>query len=215
MNPPAWFRRLPPAPVAGPIVLLMALLLLGRMTGWYDFYGYLGLDPSAVWRGEVWRLFTYPLLPMGPIDFLMGGWAFLWFCAWLDRVWKPLECWLYVGLCAVAAGLAACLLFPRAEGLLGGATIAVAGLLVAWGRLCGHERLLAAPGLELSGRTAALAWGAVLLIVTWFSCGRWFVLPMLAAGAGAGWLYLTARWHWIHRQTARLAGSERMSRLEL
>lgn len=215
MNPAAWLRRLPAARAAGPVVLLMALLLLGRMTGLCDLYGYLGLDPSAVWRGEVWRLLTYPLLPFGPIDLIMGGWAFIWLGAWLERLWKPLECWLYGGLCTAAAGLAACLLFPRFDGLLGGAAIAVAGLLVAWGRLCGHERLLAAPGLEVSGRTSALVWGAVLLIVAWFSCGRWFSLPMLAASAGAGWLYLTVRWRLIRRQAFRPVAQERMSRLEL
>ena len=215
MNPVAWLRRLPVTPGAGLLIGLMVLLLLGQATGLYDFQRHLGLDPSAVWHGEVWRLFTYALLPSSPLDLLLGAGILVWLGSWLERLWTPLECWLYGGLCTVSAGVVACLLFPHFTGPLGGTAIVAIGLVVAWGMLCGHERVLFAANWETTGRTAALVWGASLLFMAWFSCGRWFVLPMLGASAGAGWLYLSLRWRFLHRQSARFVGRERMSHLEL
>ena len=215
MNPAAWLRRLPPIRGAGFLVLLMALLLLGRLSGLCDLYEALGLRPEAVWRGEIWRLFTYALLPANLGDFILGAWALLWLGALLGRLWSPRECLLYGGICTVAAGAVVCLLFPRFPGLLGSSAIPVIGLIVAWGRLCGHERLLFAAGWETSGRNAALVWGAALVLAAWFTQGRWYALPHLLASAGAGWLYLSLRWRFLHRQAFRPAARQRMSHLEL
>lgn len=211
----ARLRRLPITPGAALFVVLMALAFLGAVTGILDLHPYLTLRPAAVWRGEVWRLVTYPLFPMGPLDLLMGGWAVLWLGAWLEREWSALECWLYGGVGTTAAGALACLLFPRVDASLGGSAIVVAGLLAAWFRLCGHRRVLVAPEWETSVRSVALAWGAVLAVFAWFSCGRWFALPMLAASAAAGWAYLSLRWLRLDRAAHRPISSRRGRHLEL
>lgn len=211
----ARLRRLPLTPGAALFVAVMALAFLGAATGLLNLYPRLALSPAAVWRGEVWRLFTYPFFPAGPLDLLMGGWAVLWLGAWLEREWSALECWLYGGVGTTAAGALACLLFPRVEASLGGSAILVACLLAAWFRLCGHRRVQVAPDWETSVRSVALAWGAVLAVFAWFSCGRWFALPMLAASSAAGWVYLSLRWRRLERAAHRPLVSNRVRHLEL
>ena len=211
----ARLRRLPIPRGAALYVLLMGIALFGRLSGLFNVYQHLGLHPPSVWRGEVWRLITYPLLPLGPIDLILGAWAILWISSWLEREWTARELWLYAGVCSIFAGLVACLLFPRFDGLLGGAAITIFSLLVLWIRLCGHHRVLAAPGMETTIRTYALVWGGVMVLVTWFSCGRWFALPMIATSAASGWICLSLRWRWLERAAHRPVESRRTRNLEL
>lgn len=211
----ALLRRLPFPPGATLYVLLSGLAFLGAATGLYDVYQYLGLHPPSVWRGEIWRVVAYPLLPLSPIDFILGTWTVLWLGAWLEREWTAKELWLYGGIATTCAGLAVCLLHPRFDGLLGGGTTVVACLLVAWARISGHRRVVPAPGWEVSIRAYALAWGSVTALIAWFSCGRWFVLPLLAASAAAGWIYLSLRWRCLELAAPRPAESRRARHLEL
>lgn len=211
----ARLRRIPFSPGAALFVLVAAVPFLGFVTGLYKLHPYLGLNPSAVWRGEIWRLFTFALLPSGPIDFLVGAWTILWLGPWLEREWSAAECWLYGGIATTCSGLVACLLFPRLNGYLGGTSLVVACLLVLWARLCGHQRIEPFPGWQTTVRTYALAFGGLIALVAWFSCGRWFVLPMLAASAAAGWAYLSLRWRWLDRAAHRPVEIRRGRHLEL
>ena len=211
----ARLRRLPFPPGATLYVLLMGVAFFGAATNLYDVYQYLGLHPPSVWRGEVWRLFTYPILALSPIDFILGIWTILWLGAWLEHKWTAKELWLYAGIATACAGLVSCLLHPRFDGLLGGTTVVVACLLVAWARISGHVRVSPAPGWEVSIRAYALSWGVVTLLIAWFSCGRWFALPLLAASAAAGWAYLSLRWRWLERAAHRPVDTRRVRHLEL
>lgn len=207
-------RRLPLKPGAALFVLVALVPIIGIYTKTYDLYQHLGLVPAAVWEGQVWRLFTYPLLPMGMVDFIIGAWAILWLGAWLEREWSALECWLYGGIATTCAGALGCLLFPRFDGYLGGTSIIVAALLVIWIRLCGHQRIMPVPEFVTTVRNYALFWSGIIVLTAFFSCGRWLALPMLAASALAGWAYLTLRWKWLQRAPVRSTATRRGRQLE-
>jgi len=212
---PQRLRRLPLGRGSVLYVLLAIIPPVGVYTGWYDLYHHLGLNPVAVWHGELWRLLTYPFLPLGMIDFLVGAWSVLWLGTWLEREWSAAECWLYGGIATTASGIVACLLFPRLDGYLGGTVVVVTALLVMWVRLCGHQRIMPVPGYEATVRGYATAWGCLIVLIAWFSCGRWLVLPMIAASAATGWAYLSLRWRWLERAAHRAIEIRRTRNLEL
>ena len=68
------------------------------------------LVPILVLRGEVWRLFTWPLFQLDPLGLIFGALGLFWFGGELVRVWGPGGFMAaYFGL-AAAAGTVTCLL---------------------------------------------------------------------------------------------------------
>lgn len=175
---------------------------------------WLALIPPSVWSGEAWRLFTYALLPAGLLDLLLSGFMIAWIGSRVARVWSTAEFLTYCGICAAGAAIAVCLVLPSADFGIVTPSVIVAGLLVAWARLFGHERVWLTPTYQTSRYAIALFILAAMLLILVLGCGRILAIPFISA-ALTGWAYLTLRWRANRAQPPRSLKNERVSRLEL
>ena len=145
------------------------------------------LDPSAVWRGQVWRLATYALVEPGPIGLVFTCLAYAWFGKDLAADWGSGWFLRVFGSVAVGAGVLTCLVAlvdPSVAGhrYLGALPISGA-VFVAWGLTFPYRRVLFFWFFPIRGWWAA--WGTVALTALYAAYGGWAgVLPELLAELG-------------------------------
>jgi membrane associated rhomboid family serine protease len=187
---------------------------IGTMLHAYDLHGWLALSGPDLWRGQVWRLVTYTLLPAGILDFVMNAIALVMLGGLLERHWSRGQLWLYCLMVVAGAGMAKVLLQFASPLPLTGATPMMFGLLIAWGFLCGNQ-VINLPVLgQMTVRKLVLG-AAVISLFILFLMGGLIAPLILAAGGLAGWLYLWLKHKWLMSRAGRVNHSERISRLEL
>jgi membrane associated rhomboid family serine protease len=201
--------------------LMLALLamfylaaLAGNLSGTVDLYAWLTLNGLDFWRGQVWRLMTYALLPAGMTDFLVNGIALVLLGCLLERHWSRSEFWVYCAFAVAGAGMAKVGLQFSSPGPLAGTAPMMFGLLAAWAFVCGRETVLLFPIGEVTVWKVALVAGAAGLVATVFTVGV-VAAVIMAAGGAAGWAQLWVKHKWLMSRAARVARSERIQRLEL
>jgi membrane associated rhomboid family serine protease len=188
--------------------------VVGKTLHTFDLRDWLAVSGPKFWSGQIWRLMTYALLPVGIIDFFMNGVALVMLGGLLERHWPRGEFWCYCLVAAAGAGLAKVLLqFSDPLPLVGAAPM-MFGLLIGWGFLCGHEKIFTFPFGEITVWKLVLAAGAVSFLIMCFTAGAVTAIIM-AAGGLTGWLYLWLQHKWLMSRPARVVPSERISRLEL
>jgi membrane associated rhomboid family serine protease len=196
------------------LILLTAVYLsaiVGKLTGTFDLYRWLAASAPDFWRGQLWRMVTYALLPMGVVDFLMNCLALVMLGSILERHWTRGELWLFCAIAAAGAGLTQMILSSLP---LTGAAPMMFGLLVAWTFVSGHETVLFPLFGQMTVRVMFLIFAAVSLLVMFFSAGLTATLVM-AAGGLTGWVYLWLRQKWLMTRAGRVVESGRINRLEL
>jgi membrane associated rhomboid family serine protease len=181
---------------------------------WFDAYGWLALAPGLVWKGQVWRVLSYAVLPGGLLDWLFGLFWLVTLVMVAGRVWSGRGLWGYCLLAAVAGALPLVLLTPASQSAWTGNTAIIFALLVAWEHLYRRERLILLGIGEISVRQAAMLIALLNASVIFFCAGWLLTLSMLCGGA-AGWICLTARHKWIMTRRSQPVESERIARLEL
>lgn len=201
-------------------VLLLALTAsyliaaIGNVLRAYNLYRWLALDPSAVWKGFVWQLFTYPLLPEGLMSFISNAIAIVWLGRHLEREWSRWELWSYCLLAATGTAAAKLLLSSWNGYPLTGTAGIVFGMLVAWLRLFGHEKMMFMSLWQTTILQAGLLMTAVGLLLMLITTG-WVDTLVMFCGGLAGWLYLSLRWKLNREQPGQVSESGRIRRLEL
>lgn len=214
-----WTKFLQPLTpgVRGLLFLLSASFLaamIGRISDAFDLYAWFALHPPSFWRGQIWQAVTYAVLPARGLDFLLNGFMIAWLGVWLERSWTRRELWLYCLLAAAGTGLARVALTPSSPVLMVGSGGMVFGLLAAWARLFGHERVQLMGVWEMAVRWAALLLAALSLAIMLPCAGPLNAFIMLGGGL-AGWLYLSLRSKTIRARRSQFTANERMNRLEL
>jgi membrane associated rhomboid family serine protease len=190
------------------------LAMAGHYARVFELYQWLDLSPALVWRGEIWRLVTYAFLPNGIIDWVISLFWMATLVGVLGRNWSTREIWAYSLITIVIGALVVAMVLPsRQDGVVGNAAL-IFGLLAAWYRLYGRERIILLGIGEMSVRQAALIVAIIEVLVSWFCLG-WFVTLTMMCGGGAGWLYLFLRGKHALNRRSRTADSERIARLEL
>ncbi len=200
------------------LLLCMAMLYLaawiGKISDSCDLYGWLGLSPVAFWKGRWWTVVTYALLPAGLLDFLFNCFMIGWLGAHIEKAWSPWWLWSYCLLTAVGGGVAKVLLARFDASMMVGAAPVVYGLLAAWMRLSGHEKVRA----WFCGETTVFRVGLVLMALSAVfmlsSAGLVNTLVVLCGGL-TGWLYLSLHWKLNRAQPGHSVESRRIRRLEL
>jgi len=199
------------------LCLLAAVYLaavIGREIHAFDLYGWFALSGPDLWRGQVWRLVTYALLPAGILDFVMNAIALVMLGGLLERHWSRGQLWLYCIVVVAGAG-AAKVLLPFASPMpLTGTAPMMFGLLLAWGFLCGGEVINLLVFGQMTVWKLVLGASAVSLSIMMLTGGLGTAL-ILAAGGLTGWLYLRLTHKWLMSRASRTTHSERISRLEL
>lgn len=156
-------------------------------------FGFASLVPEEVWRGQVWRLVTWPFIQPSPIGLLFTGFIFYWFGSDLALHWGSRRfVSVFAGVMAVA-GVATCLIARVDRSVLTqaylGAWALTAALTVAWGfwfpdRTVRIYLILPIQGYWLAWLTIAIT---VVCSVYW---GWETLLPeLLAEGAVLTWLF--------------------------
>ena len=198
------------------VVLTASYLVavIGSVLRVYDLYRWLALDPSAFWKGCVWQIFTYPLLPEGLMNFIFNAIGIVWLGRQLEREWSRRELWSYCLLTATGAGAAKLLLSVWNSSPLVGAAGIVFGMLVAWLRLFGHEKVLLWSVWETTILRVGFLMTATGLLLMLFTAGLVDTLVMFCGGL-TGWLYLSVRWKLNRERPGQIAESGRIRRLEL
>jgi membrane associated rhomboid family serine protease len=194
------------------VVYLSALA--GTLTRTVDLQHWLAASAPDVWRGQIWRIVTYALLPAGIMDFVMNAFALVLLGSRFERHWSRRELWLFCGIAAAGAGVANVLLAGAGSPPLTGAAPMMVGLLIAWAFISGHEVVLLPLLGQSTVRQLVLVLAAVSILVMLFSAGLTAAL-VLASGALAGWIYLRLRQKWLMTRASRAVHSERIQRLEL
>jgi membrane associated rhomboid family serine protease len=196
------------------LVVLYLVAVAGRTLKIGNLYDWLALNPSAFWKGRVWQVFTYALLPAGFLDLIFNVIAIIWLGGQLEREWSRWELWSYCLLAATGTGMAKLSLSSRSGFPMVGASGVAFGLLVAWLRLFGNRRISLWSVWETTVLRAGLLLMALYVLLTVSSVGVVNAVIMFGGGL-TGWLYLSLRWTWNRAQPSRLAKSERIRRLEL
>jgi membrane associated rhomboid family serine protease len=198
---------------------LVAAIALGWVLQLAGLHSKFYLDPQQFWQGRIWTVLTYAFVPAGMVDFIVGGlWIYM-MGLWLERVWSPLELTTFCLLTVLATGLfkaLAYLLSPAANGVLLGTMPITFGLLIAWARLFGHERILMMGCWEMSIKRCALlvaATNAVVLLTS--PCFGLINGMAVCVAALAGWFYLSWRWKRQLSVSCQKIDDRRISRLEL
>jgi len=214
-----WHRFVGPlTPGVRVIVVVLALTGLAAMIGVfsraYDLYPWLALSGASFWKGHVWNIVTYALLPAGIWDFLFNWIVILFLGVWLERIWSRGELWLCCLIAILAAGLAKVIVQPSGPLLMVGTMPIVFGLLAAWGRLFTYEKILFWFIWEMTVRQAAILMTVIGFIIM-LPCSGLVNASIMLAGAPAGLLYVWLRGKITHRRASQTVTSDRMGRLEL
>jgi membrane associated rhomboid family serine protease len=188
--------------------------VFGLFSHVYNLYPWLALDGPGFWKGKVWPLATYGLLPATLLDFLFNWFLILVLGTWLEKIWSRRQLWLYCLVSAVGSGIVKVTVQPSSPFAIVGTTPIVFGLLAAWGRLFGTEKILFWLIWEMTIRQAAIVMTAVGFLVM-LPCAGLVNATIMLCGAPAGLLFLWVQSKLSHSRASRPIVSERMGRLEL
>ena len=199
------------------LCLLVAAYLaaiIGNLVYAFNLSDWLALSGAKFWKGQLWRLVTYALLPAGIMDLVMNCLALVMLGEMLERHWSRTQLWLYCLVAVAGAGVTMVLLQFVTSTAVTGAAPMIFGLLVAWGFLSGREIINVPVFGEITVWKLVICVAAVSLAVISLSMGLVSAL-ILAAGGLTGWLYLWLKHKWLMSRPSHMAHSERISRLEL
>jgi membrane associated rhomboid family serine protease len=192
--------------------LAFPIVMAADAAGFSQLHFALPLVPSLVWKGQLWRLISYSFLPAGIVDWFVSLFWLTTLVLVVGKNWSGRTLWIYCLLTALGGALPIVLL-SRVPLVVGNGAMAF-GLLVAWERIYGRERILLLGLGEMSVRQAAICVAIINLIILWFCQGPFVTFSMLCGGV-AGWLYFTAGMKRTARQSGRTVESGRITRLEL
>lgn len=199
------------------LCLLVAAYLaavIGNLVRAFNLSDWLALSGAKFWKGQLWRLVTYALLPAGIMDLVMNCLALVMLGGMLERHWSRTQLWIYCLVAVAGAGVAMVLLQFFTSTPVTGAAPMIFGLLVAWGVLSGREIINVLIFGEITVWKLVLCAAAISLAVIILSMGLVSAL-FLAAGGMTGWLYLWLNHKWLMSRSSNVAHSERITRLEL
>jgi membrane associated rhomboid family serine protease len=194
--------------------LAFPLVMAGSYAGAFELYPWMDLSPALVWHGEIWRLVSYAFLPNGVIDWVVSLFWMATLVAVLGRNWSARDLWTYSLLAIIAGALVVVVVKPGMQmGVVGNGAL-IFGLLAAWYRLYGRERIIMLGIGEMSVRQAAVIIALIEVLISFFCLG-WFATLAMMCGGGAGALYLFLSGKHALNRRSRSVDSERIARLEL
>src|ERR1700690_4298689 len=121
----AWHRFMAPlTPGVRALLLVLTISYLVAVAGVfshaYNLYAPLALSGPEFWKGKVWQIVTYSLLPAGLFDFLFNWIMVLFLGACLEKLWSRRQLWAYCLIPAIGAAVAKVLIEPSSPRLMVG-----------------------------------------------------------------------------------------------
>lgn len=175
------------------IALVIAASLIGALDGGW-LASWTSLDSSEVWRGQVWRLVTWPFVEQGPLLLVIHCIAIYKFGGELVVAWGERRVRRYMLQIVVGAALATCVLAAITGAHVDriGGWAATDALLVAWARQFPQHSLILYGMIELRGRQIVrILVGTAIAFAIYY--GPVVMAPELVASLAAamyprGWL---------------------------
>jgi membrane associated rhomboid family serine protease len=162
--------------------------------GWLAYWA--ALEPSRIWRGEIWRLVTWPFVELTPLSLILTCVAIYHFGGELSYRWGERRLRRFAIELVLAAGVVTCLLdaaFHHGVARCGGWAIADA-LVIAWARQFPTAVLQFYGVLKLQGRSIVQLVVATSIVYALYA-GPIAMAPELVACLGAA-MYPRA---WLQR----------------
>lgn len=177
------------------LITLGASIFAALDGGWLA--GWTALAPARIWRGEVWRLATWPFVEAGPTSLVLTCVAIYKFGSELAVRWGDRRLHRYVAQIVLGAGVVTCLLTAVAGGYfmprLGGWAVADV-LVIAWARQFPERTLTIYSVLRVQGQQVVnITVGVAVVFAIYF--GPVAMAPELFACIAAA-AYPTA---WLRR----------------
>jgi membrane associated rhomboid family serine protease len=166
----------------------------------------LALLPEAIWRGQIWRLVTWPFIQGGPLSLIFACVTLHVFGSELVRAWGPRRFVRYVAGIVLIAGIGTTLLalvLPAARHLpqLGGLVIGDA-LVIAWARQFPDHSVSVNLVLPVRGRELVAVIVATTVIFAVFSGIAWMLPELLGVAAALLYGARPARRPWLKLKLA-------------
>jgi membrane associated rhomboid family serine protease len=168
------------------IVLTLAASIVAALDGgWLASWG--ALEPARIWRGELWRLVTWPLIESGPMSLVVTCMVIYKFGGELAVRWGDRRLRRFVATVVVLAAAATCILAAITGQLhvhrLGGWAVADV-LVIAWARQFPDATLVLYGVLPLRGRDLVRVTVGIAFVFALFF-GFVVMAPELVACAAA------------------------------
>jgi membrane associated rhomboid family serine protease len=174
-------------------------------------FGVTALVPEEVWRGQLWRLVTWPFIQPSPIGLIFTGFIFYWFGSDVALHWGSRRFVSVFGGVMALAGVATCLIARLDPSVLTqaylGAWALTAALTVAWGFWFPERTVRIYLVLPIQGYW--LAWLTIAITVVCSVYWGWETLlpELLAEGGVLTWIFRRRirAFVWPKAKTARRA----------
>jgi membrane associated rhomboid family serine protease len=178
-----------PAPAFLLSVGTLAASTLAAVTyrlGW-PFVTLMTLEPALVWRGQVWRLLTWPFFEMDPISLIFACVILLFFGRDLSYQWGPARFFKVYLAFTLLTGAVVCLVawaWPAVwQGRYLTAWPMADALIIAWATAFPSRQLLVYFVLPLGGRKLIYATVGINVLLALFN-GLSFYVPHFVAMGG-------------------------------
>jgi len=181
-------RRVPPITtvlIAATLAMSIVVAIDARAGG--ALYHHLALLPEAVWRGQVWRLMTWPFIQGGPLSLIFACVVLYVFGSDLLISWGPSRYLRYLAGIVLIAGIGTSLIalvLPAAWDLahLGGMVVGDA-LVIAWARRFPDHPVSIDFVLVLRGRALVSVIVAITVLFAVFHGIAWMLPEFLGVAA--------------------------------
>jgi membrane associated rhomboid family serine protease len=125
------------------IGLIVVLIVVMSLTAAFvtrhgtSLFGYGALSPSLVWRGQLWRLITWPFLQPGPFNFIITLLMIYWWGIEVAVEWGSRWFLKVFGVLLLLSGVMTCLIAKVDPAVMAanylGSFALTAAMVVAWG----------------------------------------------------------------------------------
>jgi membrane associated rhomboid family serine protease len=181
--------------IGGMIVLVVVASLISAFVSRHGapLMELAALEPARVWRGEVWRLVTWPLVESSPLWLIVDVFILYWVGNQLGEVWSNKRIAVVAAALVALGSTATCLVALADSAVLGsshlGPLAVISGLIVAWGLFFPEREILFFFLIRLPG--LVIAWLTVAIVVVLSVYQGWEGhLPELAAVGGMlAWVF--------------------------
>jgi membrane associated rhomboid family serine protease len=196
------------------LIILLVTLFVGEFINTAmgrPFADKLYMVAPAVWKGQIWRLVTHPIMAGTVIDLLLGVISMIVLAPRLERVWSGWQLWTYCLIMGIGTGLVVMILsLVSINIMMTGPSCLTFGMMAAWMRLFGDEHVLLFGIWEITIMRAGLLFGLLsFAFLPWMSVLVLFLIGLMA------WFYLTIRWKMNAAVQSRPVSSDRIRNLEL
>jgi membrane associated rhomboid family serine protease len=180
------------------LVLTLALSLAAAFGGRHEapLFDLAALTPADVWRGQLWRLVTWPFIQPGPLALLWACLFLWWFGRDLAEAWGSPRFLQVFGAITLVSAVGTCLAARVDPAVMSqtyiGAYAIQCAMIVAWG-LCFPDRVMLLFFI-LPVRGIFIAWFTVALTVVFVVYSGWerYLPELVAEGSTLAWLFRRA-----------------------